>query len=634
MWRLFLFGAVGLSACRSTKTGTTDEVIDTAGMTVDVDGDGYDSSEDCDDNNSVVHPGAAELCDGVDNNCDGLIDDDVTSTFYADTDGDGFGDTDDAVEACEAPAGFVPNGNDCDDTEAQDYPSAPERCDGRDNDCDGTVDEDVTTTFYADTDGDEYGDPDASVEDCDPEPGYTADNNDCDDDEAATFPDAEEVCDEADNDCDGTVDEGVTTTFYADTDGDEYGVADNTTEACSLPSGHAEIPGDCDDTTAAVNPDATEVCNTIDDNCDGAIDEGVTTTFYDDDDGDGYGDVDDTTEACSAPTGTVTDSTDCDDTEALANPGEAEVCDLIDNDCDGSTDEGVETTFYADADADGYGDTDDSTDACSAPTGTVTDSTDCDDDEALANPGEAEVCDLIDNDCDGSVDEGVETTYYADDDGDGYGDADDATEACTAPSGAVTDSTDCDDAEALSNPGEPEVCDEIDNDCDGSVDEDAQTTYYADDDGDGYGNVDDSVDACAAPSGTVSDDTDCDDGDGDINPGVADRCDGEDNDCDEDIDEDAVSGAILGSLYGGSFYEIDIEDGRYTEVFSPSTSSTDSYSSNGIASSLDGGPVYIHDSSDNRLLELDVCDETLEEIGDTDVGNTCGIAIGPDGDLY
>ncbi|MFT4975149.1 MAG: hypothetical protein ACI8S6_001036, partial [Myxococcota bacterium] len=328
-----LIPALLIIGCRTTDKPEDSILTDTGGLSVDADGDGYDSSEDCDDNNSLINPGAAELCDGADNDCDGTVDEDVTTTFYADADADGFGDNSAPTEACEAPAGTVPTGNDCDDTDPDTYPSAPERCDNIDNDCDGEIDEDVTTTFYADTDADGFGDPSASVEDCDPGSGYTADSTDCDDTDPTSYPGGEEVCDEADNDCDTLIDEGVTTTFYVDTDGDQYGLSDDTTEACTLPTGYADTPGDCDDTTATVSPDAAEVCNSIDDDCDGDIDDddsdvdtSAGATFYADTDSDGYGDADNSAEACTQPTDYVSDDTDCDDTTAAVSPDAEEVC--------------------------------------------------------------------------------------------------------------------------------------------------------------------------------------------------------------------------------------------------------------------------------------------------------------------
>ncbi len=112
-------------------------------------------------------------------------------------------------------------------------------------------------------------------------------------------------------------------TFYADGDGDGYGTDVNTKEACEAPAGYVEAGSDCDDQDAAVNPAAAEICDDIDNNCDDSIDEGVTSTFYADADGDGFGDEESTTEACEAPDGYVTDAGDCADDNADA----AESCD-------------------------------------------------------------------------------------------------------------------------------------------------------------------------------------------------------------------------------------------------------------------------------------------------------------------
>src|SRR5205085_531923 len=103
--------------------------------------------------------------------------------------------------------------------------------------------------------------------------------------------------------------------------------------------------------------------------------------------------------------------------------GAPEVCDGIDNDCDGFVDEGGESTFYQDSDGDGYGNPAVSTQGCSAPTGYVSNNTDCNDASNAAHPGATEICDGIDNDCDGVIDEGVKSIYYRDADGDGYGNA-------------------------------------------------------------------------------------------------------------------------------------------------------------------------------------------------------------------
>ena len=150
---------VTLSACRkdddsspSGDDGTTD------GTTlVDADGDGFDESVDCDDEDASINPDAEEVCDGADNNCDGYIDEDVLETWYLDNDGDSYGSAISAVEACTAPDGYVADGGDCDDFDDTTYPDAAERCDEVDNDCDNEVDEDVQDVWYVDADGDGFG---------------------------------------------------------------------------------------------------------------------------------------------------------------------------------------------------------------------------------------------------------------------------------------------------------------------------------------------------------------------------------------------------------------------------------------------------------------------------------------------
>jgi len=110
------------------------------GIAVDADGDGHTAQDDCDDADSAVHPGAEELCDEKDNDCDGEIDEDVLVTYYLDEDGDGWGDSSDTVEACEQPAGYALTGGDCEPEDAEVHPGALELRDGVDNDCDGDVD--------------------------------------------------------------------------------------------------------------------------------------------------------------------------------------------------------------------------------------------------------------------------------------------------------------------------------------------------------------------------------------------------------------------------------------------------------------------------------------------------------------
>jgi hypothetical protein len=162
---------------------------------------------DCDDGDDAIHPGAEETCNGVDDDCDGEIDEGVKTLFYRDADDDGYGSSEDIVRACAAPEGYVAMGDDCDDTRADVHPAAEEACNGSDDNCDGNVDEGVTTTYYPDVDGDGYGDADQSVAACAPPEGYITQAGDCDDASADVHPEAIEVCNGLDNDCDGDIDD-------------------------------------------------------------------------------------------------------------------------------------------------------------------------------------------------------------------------------------------------------------------------------------------------------------------------------------------------------------------------------------------------------------------------------------------
>ena len=165
---------------------------------------------DCDDTDSTVYPGAWEHCNGVDDDCSGVIDDGLAfTTFYADMDGDGFGDIDTTVEACAVPEGYTSDSTDCDDTRDWVNPDIEADCaDGVDEDCDGEVDEGPDRTWYADSDGDGYGDLGSPVVTCVMPEGYTPDSTDCDDSDADFSPEAREVCgDGMDSDCDGLLDD-------------------------------------------------------------------------------------------------------------------------------------------------------------------------------------------------------------------------------------------------------------------------------------------------------------------------------------------------------------------------------------------------------------------------------------------
>jgi MYXO-CTERM domain-containing protein len=234
------------------------------------------------------------------------------------------------------------------------------------------------------------------------------------------------VCNDAvDDDCDGLADDldpGVDLTtgnvWYLDADGDAFGDLDAPLATCvDLPLDYADNATDCDDTDAEVNPGAVEVCNDeLDDNCNGLADDADETldlstrdTWCLDSDGDTFGDPAVATITCAgAPADYVADGTDCDDAEALSFPGNPEVCDGLDNDCNLGADDGLTfEDWYVDADGDAYGDPDTLLSTCDgAPADSISDGTDCDDSNANVNPGEAEVFDNeIDDDCNGLVDQ-------------------------------------------------------------------------------------------------------------------------------------------------------------------------------------------------------------------------------------
>ena len=224
------------------------------GVAADADGDGAPASADCNDANPTVYPGADELCDGLDNDCDGTADDNPPPgegiTLYRDSDADGVGTDADTVEACELKPGFSEVGGDCEDSIATISPAAAEVCDGIDNDCNGFIDDDAIDAelLYEDLDGDGFG-HDATLEHhCAGTPDWVPDGGDCDDADSRTFP--------------GAAPADSTTDCLTDLDEDGYGAADGV------------FPGtDCDDYDPAVSPAQAETCdNELDDDCDGVAD--------------------------------------------------------------------------------------------------------------------------------------------------------------------------------------------------------------------------------------------------------------------------------------------------------------------------------------------------------------------------
>ncbi|MBX7110032.1 MAG: putative metal-binding motif-containing protein, partial [Chitinophagales bacterium] len=423
-----------------------------------------------------------------------------------------------------------------------------------------------TTRYYADADYDTYGSSsDAGTIYCSAPVGLVTNNLDCNDNNVAINPLAQEICDanDVDEDCDGLSDDADNSTlgktiYYADTDHDGYGaVTASGTLYCNPPAWYVTNKTDCNDANSAIRPNAQEICdaNDIDEDCDGYADDAdpsVTgqSVYYADADHDGFGTAAGAgTSYCNPPAWTTTSHTDCNDASAAINPSASEICDgnLVDEDCDGLADASDPSAtgvlaYYADADQDGYGTMNGSgTLFCSPQAGYVTTHDDCNDANAAINPAATEICDAnnIDENCNGVADDtdaGAtgKSTYYSDIDLDGFGDIADAGNLfCDQPSGKVTNHSDCNDANSAVNPSATEVCDanQVDEDCNGlsdSADPSAtgQLTYYLDADNDGYGSpADPGTVYCSPPAGYAPNNTDCNDDNSSIRPGAQEICD-------------------------------------------------------------------------------------------------------------
>ncbi len=517
---------------------------------------------DCNDNAVDVNPAATETCDNQDNNCNGATDE------GCDTDKDGFCTA--AMITLGTPAVCLKGGGDCNDDDKAIHPGATEICDDQDNDCNALTDEgcDDDVDLYCDATMTVVGKPAIC-----PSGG-----NDCNVLDALVNPGVTEICGNGiDDNCDGVTDGGDNTTgcliFYADQDQDGFGTFDSQCLCSGTGIYTASQAGDCNDMDPMVNPLHAEICNNgKDDNCDGQQNEPDAIgcePFYIDLDSDGYGAG---VSACLCgpdTTYTTKKGGDCDDADPKRNPAMTEVCNGIDDNCNGLTDEQDSIgciVYYVDNDQDGYGDPAKGACLCAADaTHVVTQGGDCDDNQPKANPGLKEVCDGFDNNCDGKIDEPNAigcSEYYVDEDGDGWGDPAQAMCLCSpvAPY-IVNQAKDCNDKNADIHPGATEVCNNVDDNCNGEVDEENSSgcsLYLLDQDGDSFGVAGDAKCLCKPTSPyTAITGGDCNDGNPAIKPGATELCDGQDNDCDGIIDN-------LGAVGCTTFYADNDGDGHGT----------------------------------------------------------------------
>ncbi len=383
------------------------------------DDDGDDSPWwlDCDDLLADRTPGGIEVCDGIDNDCDDLVDDDDPDArgdteLFPDLDGDGFGDLwalptlrcDPDIE------GVALSNDDCDDSNPDINPDAEEHCDRIDWNCDGLAEAGAVeaVSWFWDQDGDGYGMDTDEVVACEAPPDHAPQGGDCDDTRDDTFPGAPELCDRWDNDCDDEWDEPDAIDaidWYRDADIDGWGDPDTAVRACEPPPGHTDQPGDCDDDDYTTYPGAPELCDAGDNDCDGEADEGLALfDWYPDADGDGFGTDGVAVEDCARPDGYADNTDDCDDTNDARFPGNPEVCDSLDNDCNDTIDDDAvdATEWFADADGDGFGDAEDRQLSCDPPSGFVDNADDCNDSDAATNPQGTDVPgNGVDEDCSG-----------------------------------------------------------------------------------------------------------------------------------------------------------------------------------------------------------------------------------------
>jgi len=609
------------------------------------------------------------------------------ASFCTDADGDGYcpvGQEGGTIDGVCTNADIDSATEDCDDTVATGtpiYPGAPENTltlctDTADNDCDGTQDdaEPDCVGFYTDDDNDTYcevgreknprdgscdfGDVDNTTEDCD----------DGDDTQHPGAPeDTFALCTNGiDNNCDGISDsaEPSCAVYYTDDDGDGFCETGPVSVGITCLAVDADPANrDCDDGDSARNPGAPEntlaLCtNTIDDDCDGLLDESEPScaVFYTDIDNDGYcqtGPVSAGVTCLFADLDLV--NADCDDSNPSANPGAAEntvsTCtDNFDNDCDGDVDPADTAgcgALYLDDDGDGYCEVGQETGTIDGTCGVAdinSTTRDCDDGNINISPSATErdidqCTDGVDNNCDGSIDNAAADCmeFYTDADGDGYcpiGQDSGGTGTCVSADVDLA-TRDCDDTDPTRSPGILEdnltTCtDGSDNDCD--LDQDCADsdcfTLCTDNDNDGYCEVGEQISSGPRCQNSDIDSStrDCDDlaavrypthtevpGDGiDQDCDLVDDC-WPDLDDDGDGDDTSTASAAIADCSGPG-------DGWATTQ----TDCNDLEPTVSLASGVENTGPLCSDTLDND------CD-TLSDLGDPD----CGLpSIDNDGDGY
>jgi len=584
----------------------------------DSDGDGYGNlavtlqncgqpvgyvanSTDCNDAAAAVNPGAVEVYNGIDDNCNNTVDEGFTPVnYYLDNDGDGVGGSTFVVNVTSPGPNYTLTTGDCNDNNPNIFPGNTEICDNLDNDCDLLVDEGLTfVSYYQDLDGDSYGNASVTLSTCTPPIGYVLNSTDCQDNAATINPAAFDIPGNGiDEDCSG-LDAPIVAAqlgLYEFTQASACPVLANTVTAQPTNASfsiYTNQGGTCTaaanvfnnntwSTGSAVNLNNYNQFSVQADSCFGlsltkltfthkvsnvntipvwhlrsnvdnyaadiASDSitsniilfdtvllgpafstlnqvtfrfyitGISTTgatwrndnvglwgfintvqpqtFYQDSDGDGFGNANNPLLSCTLPLGYTSNSTDCNDNNALINPL---------------------TTWFVDADLDGFGNPNNSVTSCIQPPGTSINGLDCDDSNAQLN---------------------LVVMYYVDADTDGFGDDATGVEQCAQPANTVTIGGDCDDADSTVYPGAMELCDGIDNNCNTSIDEGLPiTTYYEDLDGDSFGSSVAIITCEILGNGFVLISGDCDDNNPNAYPGAIDvldngideNCDGVDN---------------------------------------------------------------------------------------------------------